>query len=64
MRTVKDAPPPPGAGGGALERYGEPFGEKVVIGSDTAEGVGQDRSTWTARTYPDRRLLAMLSQPP
>ncbi len=44
--------------GGALERYAEHAGEPVVIGCDTAEGVGQDRSTWTARTYPDRRLLA------
>jgi hypothetical protein len=44
--------------GGALEVYGAHFGEPVVIGCDTAEGVGQDRSTWTARTYPDRRLLA------
>ena len=44
--------------GGALERYADHAGEPVVIGSDTAEGVGQDRSTWTARTYPERRLLA------
>jgi len=44
--------------GGALERYTEYAGEPTVIGCDTAEGVGHDRSTWTARTYPDRRLLA------
>jgi hypothetical protein len=44
--------------GGALEIYGEHFGERVIIGSDTAEGVGGDRSTWVARTFPQRRLLA------
>ena len=43
---------------GALEVYGQHFGEPVVIGADTAEGVGQDRSTFSARTYPDRRPLA------
>lgn len=43
---------------GTLEIYGEHFGEPVVIGADTAEGVGQDRSTFVARTYPHRRLLA------
>jgi hypothetical protein len=45
--------------GGALEVYGPHFGERVVIGCDTAEGVGGDRSAWVARTFPDRRLLAV-----
>lgn len=42
---------------GALEVYDEPNGERVIIGSDTAEGGGGDRSTWTARAFPSWRLL-------
>lgn len=49
--------------GGALEVYGQHFGEPVIIGADTAEGVGQDRSTFVARTYPERRLLATFADP-
>jgi hypothetical protein len=45
--------------GGALELYAPHFGERVVIGCDTAEGVGGDRSAWTARTFPERKLLAV-----
>jgi hypothetical protein len=45
--------------GGALEIFGPHFGERVVIGCDTAEGVGGDRSAWVARTFPDRGLLAV-----
>lgn len=44
--------------GGALERYGEPDGERVIIGVDTSEGAGGDRSAWTARAFPSWRLLA------
>jgi hypothetical protein len=43
---------------GALELYGERGDDRVIIGSDTAEGVGGDRSTWTARAFKDWRLLA------
>lgn len=36
-----------------------PPGEKdVIIGADVAEGVGGDRSTWIARSFPSWRLLA------
>jgi hypothetical protein len=48
---------------GTLEVYGQHFGEPVVIGADTAEGVGQDRSTFVARTYPARRPLASFADP-
>jgi hypothetical protein len=45
--------------GGTLELYREkPEGERVIIGCDTAEGGGGDRSTWTARAFPSWRLLA------
>jgi hypothetical protein len=51
--------------GGALEVYGEPIpGERTVGGCDTAEGFTEgeaekkDRSAWTLRAYPSRRLLA------
>lgn len=51
--------------GGALEVYAEPMpGMRAVGGCDTAEGftVGEatkkDRSAWTIREYPTRRLLA------
>jgi hypothetical protein len=51
--------------GGALEVYAEPIpGMRAVGGCDTAEGftVGEaekkDRSAWTIREYPTRRLLA------
>jgi hypothetical protein len=50
--------------GGALEVYGEPIpGERAVGGCDTAEGytVGEpskkDRSAFTIRAFPSRRLL-------
>lgn len=44
---------------GALELYDElPEGERVIIGADTAEGVGGDRSTFSARAFPSWRLLA------
>lgn len=43
---------------GALEIYDDANGERVVIGSDTAEGGGGDRSTWTARAFPSWRLLS------
>jgi hypothetical protein len=43
---------------GSLELYGERNDDRVIIGSDTAEGVGSDRSTWTARAFKDWRLLA------
>lgn len=33
-------------------------GEQVIIGSDTAEGGGGDRSTFVARAFPSWRLLA------
>lgn len=32
--------------------------EDVIIGADVAEGVGGDRSTFTARSFPSWRLLA------
>jgi hypothetical protein len=45
--------------GGTLELYREkPEGERVIIGCDTAEGGGGDRSTWTARAFPSWKLLA------
>lgn len=43
---------------GSLELFGERGDERVIIGSDTAEGGGGDRSTWTARAFPSWRLLA------
>ena len=44
--------------GGALQLFGERGDERVIIGSDTAEGTGGDRSTWVARAFPSWRLLA------
>lgn len=35
--------------------------EKVVIGVDTAEGGGGDRSAWVARTYPSWKLLEVFA---
>lgn len=47
---------------GRLELYrAQPEGERVIIGCDTAEGGGGDRSTWTARAYPSWRLLAQFA---
>lgn len=47
---------------GTLELYEEPpAGERVVIGCDTAEGGGGDRSTWVARSFPSWRLLAQFA---
>jgi hypothetical protein len=44
---------------GALRVYSELLpGERAIIGSDTAEGTGGDRSTWAARAFPSWRLLA------
>lgn len=45
--------------GGELRIYARPEGERVIIGSDTAEGGSGsgDRSTWTARAFPSWRLL-------
>lgn len=46
--------------GGALQLYGElPEGERCIIGADTAEGGGGDRSTFTARAFPSWRKLAV-----
>jgi hypothetical protein len=58
--------------GGALRLYAEipgeapggrrgvgPRTERVIIGADTAEGVGGDRSTFVARAFPSWRQLAM-----
>jgi hypothetical protein len=42
---------------GALEIFGELAGERAILGGDTAEGVGQDRSTFVIRAFPSRRLL-------
>jgi hypothetical protein len=44
--------------GGDLEIYDHANGERVIIGADTAEGGGGDRSTFTARAFPSWRLLA------
>lgn len=38
--------------------YAHANGERVIIGSDTAEGGGGDRSTFVARAFPSWRLLA------
>lgn len=45
---------------GALLEYADcPPGERVIIGSDTAEGTtAGDRSTFVARAFPSWRLLA------
>jgi hypothetical protein len=40
-----------------VEIFAEAAGEEVIIGSDTSEGVGQDSSTFTARTRGTWRLL-------
>lgn len=46
--------------GGALEIYSElRDGERVILGADTAEGGGGDRSTFTARAFPSWRKLAV-----
>lgn len=44
---------------GSLSVYGDPEGEAVIMGVDTAEGGGGDRSTWAARAYPSWRLLSV-----
>jgi hypothetical protein len=49
--------------GGELEIYDEPKGERVIIGADTAEGVDQDSSTFTARAFPSWRLLRAYRSP-
>ena len=33
-------------------------GERVVIGCDPAEGTGNDRTAWVARTFPSWKLIA------
>jgi hypothetical protein len=45
--------------GGALRIYSklEP-GERAIMGGDTAEGTGGDRSTAVFRAFPSWRLLA------
>lgn len=44
---------------GDLEIFAHPKpGASVIIGADTAEGVGGDRSTFVAREYPSWRLLS------
>jgi hypothetical protein len=44
---------------GALAIYSElREGERAIIGADTAEGGGGDRSTWTARAFPSWRKLS------
>ncbi len=44
---------------GALKIFNDvPAGEVVVIGCDTAEGVGGDRSAFTARSWPSWKLIA------
>lgn len=46
--------------GGALQIYGTlAEGERCIIGADTAEGGGGDRSTFTARAFPSWRKLAV-----
>lgn len=46
--------------GGALDVYGTlREGERCIIGADTAEGGGGDRSTFTARAFPSWRKLAV-----
>lgn len=45
---------------GALEIYSElREGERAIIGADTAEGGGGDRSTFTARAFPSWRKLSV-----
>lgn len=54
--------------GGTLHVYGEiptgerrgigPNPERVILGADTAEGGGGDRSTWVARSFPSWRTLS------
>lgn len=54
--------------GGTLQIYAEPpqgerrgIGpnpERVILGADTAEGGGGDRSTWSARSFPSWRVLS------
>lgn len=54
--------------GGALQVFAEPpqgerrgIGpnpERVILGADTAEGGGGDRSTWSARSFPSWRVLS------
>lgn len=64
LRKVTD--PISTALGGRLKIYADrvlttPAGiiyEDVIIGSDVAEGVGGDRSTWSAHAFPSWRLLS------
>lgn len=44
----------PGGGKGKVK-------EDVIIGSDVSEGVGGDKTTWTARSFPSWRLLSTFS---
>jgi hypothetical protein len=54
--------------GGTLQVYAEipqgerrgvgPNPERVILGADTAEGGGGDRSTWVARSFPSWRTLS------
>jgi hypothetical protein len=44
--------------GGSLEVFGVlKDGERAILGADTAEGTGLDRSTFVIRAFPSRRLL-------
>ena len=43
--------------GGDLKVYAERGTERVILGADTAEGVGGDSSTFAARAFPSGRLL-------
>ncbi|AHG92208.1 hypothetical protein J421_4673 (plasmid) [Gemmatirosa kalamazoonensis] len=48
---------------GALQLYDAPTNERVIIGADTAEGTGGDRSTFTARTRTTWKLRATFEDP-
>lgn len=46
--------------GGTLEIYSDlAEGERAILGVDTAEGVGGDASTYTARAFPSWRLVSV-----
>lgn len=60
LHRAEHTPPVRVEDDGALEHYSALApGERCIMGCDTAEGGGGDRSAWTARAFPSWRKLAV-----